>query len=240
MEILEKIGLTKKEAEIYKVLLSLGETKVSALQKELRAHPQIVYRALQSLKEKGLVSMSKKQNVLHAIAETPKELVRFEKSKLEELQALLPDLLALQKSPSTSIVQIAKGDSALRIFREKGYAALKKGEVFYVIGGSGDRFYAAMGERYREVEEKRIRKQVRKKVISIESERMKFESDTLKANAEFRFLSDELPVISSTNIYNDVVGIVIWAEEPVIITIKSYEVAKSYKAYFNQLWSVAK
>lgn len=239
MNILEQIGLTKTEAKLYRLLLSLGETKLAFLQKETGLHPQIVYRTIDTLKGKGLVSVVRKKNTLHATAETPKELVRLEQQRLNELKEALPDLLALQKSPSLPMVHVSKGDVALRAFREKAYQKLSRNDVLYVIGGSGDRFYTAMGEQYGEIEQLRIKKKIHKRLIAPVSEKEKFAKDAHTKYGDFRYLPDDFPVVSSTNIYGDVIGIIIWAEEPILITITSHEVAESYKNYFRQLWQLA-
>lgn len=240
MNILEEIGFTKKEAEIYTRVLSRGEGKITSLQKELGIHPQIVYRTIESLREKGFVSVFQKKGVAHVIAESPKELVRQEKQRLATLQAALPDLLALQHVSEGAFVTTSKGDTALRAFREKAYRVMKKNETLYIIGGSGDRFYIAMGERYGEIEDVRIEKKINKKLISTEAERNKFLAyDTKRECSEFKFLPNNFPIVSSTNIYHNTVGIIIWAEEPIIICITSEQVAESYKSYFRQLWSIA-
>lgn len=240
MDILERIGLTKRESEIYMLLLSLGESRFSTVQKELKLHPQIVYRSINSLKEKGLVSVSKKKNIYHAIAETPRELLRIEQERLDNLKEIVPNLLALQKNPASPLVQVSKGASSLRAFREKAYQEMKKGDVFYIIGGSGDRFYISVGNDYNRIEEKRIKKGITKKLISVESERKKFlQYDTKRKLSEFKFLPEQFPIASSTNIYNDTVGIITWAEEPILITMKHESIADSYKQYFRQLSKLA-
>jgi len=239
MEILEEIGLTKTEAKLYRLLLAGGETRLAALQKETGLHPQIVYRTVDSLKKKGLAAVVRKRNALHATAETPKELLRIEQQRLTELKSALPGLLALQKSPTLPLVHVAKGDIALRAFREKAYQSLSRNDTFYVIGASGDRFYTAMGDQYGDIEELRIKKKITKRLITPVTEKEKFARDAYKKYADFRYLSDEFPVVSSINIYGDTVATIIWAEEPVLITITSHEVATSYKNYFNQLWHIA-
>lgn len=240
MKILEEIGLTKRESQTYTLLLSLGESRFSTIQKELKLHPQIVYRCMESLKRKGLVSVYKRKGRFHAIAESPKELVRIEKDRLAEVQAILPDLIALQQKPTTPLLHTAKGSTALADFRERAYQRMKKGDTLFIIGGSGDRFYTALGDSYASVERQRIRKKITKKLISVQSEREKFlENDTQREYSDFKFLPDSFPIVSSTNIYLDTVAIIIWAEEPVLMTIQNKDVADSYKNYFKQLWKLA-
>lgn len=239
MHILEEIGLSAKEAEIYKLLLSLGESKFSLIQKELSVHPQIVYRCLHSLSEKGLVSIYKKRNVFHAIAENPQELLRIEQSRLDTLKGAIAELVELQKKSDAPIVKTSQGSAALRALRERAYQTLRKGDILYVLGGSGDRFYSETGERFRELETKRIKKGIRKKLISHESERGKFSKDSKRELTEYKFLSDDSPILSSINIFGNVAATVIWSETPIVITIENESLAHNYKDHFRHLWQVA-
>ena len=61
MEILKQLGLTERESQIYELLLKIGESPISSIIKTTKAHPQIVYRAIDGLIEKRLIiSVSKK------------------------------------------------------------------------------------------------------------------------------------------------------------------------------------
>lgn len=239
MDILQEIGLTEREVEIYRLLLKLGETPISAILKHTGFHPQVVYRSLENLVKKDLVTEVKKRNRKYVQAESPRLLERLERHRLEKLHRVIPELLSLRASSKEAIVRISKGEEAVRVLRQRGIDELKKGEVYYIIGGSGDRFYHIVGERYGEIEQKRIKKKITKRLISFEHERAKFAKDPYRELTEFRYLPDDFPIISSTNIYGDTVAIIIWTTEPVVITIESQEVAESYKEYFKLLWRLA-
>ena len=44
----------------------------------------------------------------------------------------------------------------------------------------------------------------------------------------------------SLNIYGNKVAIILWAKQPYAIVIKSEEVVKGYKNYFELLWKISK
>ena len=239
MKSLEKFGLTKRESDIYTLLLRCGESSISSVRKQLGAHPQVVYRAIDSLKEKGLVVDFKRKSRRYVLAESPKKLERIQKRRLQEIQEMLPDLQALQAEKG-AVVQVHKGVASLQAIRLRAIEELKNSETLYIIGGSGDRYYEAMGEAHTKIEKKRIKKGVRRKLISFEGEREKLQEDTLRKFSEFRYLDDSVPVTSSTNIFANTLVIIIWAEEPILITIEDANVAESYKKYFDQLWKLAR
>ena len=236
MKILEDIGLTKTEARVYERLLQLGECSVGILQKSLETHPQIVYRAIEGLTKKGLVISVRKKNKKYISAEHPKKLEEMEKEKIAKLKNALPELLHLMQPRKGAIVKTSIGDEAIRSFRRSAINELKRNDSLLIIGGSGDRFYDAMGNTYEEIESKRIKKKIHKKLIAFSSEREKFQKDTHRLYTDFRYFSSYHPTTSSINIFRDTVGIIIWATEPILIQIQSSEVALSYRHYFDEMW----
>lgn len=236
MKILEEIGLTKTEARVYERLLQIGECSIGILQKSLETHPQIVYRAIDSLIKKGLVISTRKKNKKYVSAEHPRKLEEMEKEKISKLKDFLPELLHLMKPKKGAIVKTSIGFEAIRSFRRTAINELKRNESLLIIGGSGDRFYDVMGKSYDEIENKRIKKKIHKKLLAFSSEKEKFHKDAHRLYTDFRYFSSEHPTISSINIFGDNVGIIIWATEPILIHIKSAEVATSYRHYFDELW----
>lgn len=238
-KILTDIGLTNKEAEVYELLLRIGESPVSAVIKETKSHPQVIYRVVDSLVDKGLVLKVIKKSKIFISAENPKQLEKIEEEKLRKLREAIPDLTELQKVSKSAIVRVARGEEAVRALRFREVQESKRGETYYIIGGSGDRYYKVMGEVHEELEKKRVKKKVKKKLISFSNQKEQLEKDPFRELAEFRYLPDEYPVETSTNIFGNTVGIIIWAADPIVITIESEEVAESYKKYFYLLWHIA-
>ncbi len=239
--ILERVGLTKKEAEIYQCLLKLGESPVADIIKATKTHPQIIYCALEGLGEKGLVLTTYRRHRKYVRAEDPKVLEKNEEAKLKDLRSIMPDLIGLQKTSQDAVVRVLRGNEAIRSIRIRSIEELTEEGVQYIIGASGDRYYQIMGDLYKEIERKRIKKRIPKRLIAFESQRELLDkNDTLRANTEFRYLTENFHVPSSTNIFNDTVAISIWSEDPIMIVIESPQVAESYKHYFESLWQMAK
>lgn len=239
MDILQKIGLTKKEAEIYERLLQLGECSISSLQKSLGIHPQIVYRGIDSLLEKGLVLSVLRKGKKWVSAEHPRKLEDLQEDRMSQLKKAIPQLVQLMTPKKSMLVKTSVGADAIRAFRRKAINELSRNNTLYVIGASGDRFYEVMGTHNDEIERKRIKKKINKKILAFPSEKSKFSKDPHKLFTDFRFLRADQATASSINIFGDTVGIIIWASEPILLEMKSYEVALSHKHYFNEVWSTA-
>lgn len=239
MKILEELGLTKIESRVYEQLLQLGECTMNDLQKALESHPQIVYRAIDSLAKKGLVFSVQKKNKKYVSPEHPKKLEEIQKQKLSKLHDHLPELLHLMKPQEGTIVKTSIGVEAIRSFRRSAINELKRNESLYIIGGSGDRFYDVLGDAYAEIENKRIKKKIHKKLLAFSPEKNLLQKDSHRLYTDFRYFTSEHPTMSSINIFGGNVGIIIWATEPILIHIKSLEVSTSYRHYFNELWLTA-
>jgi sugar-specific transcriptional regulator TrmB len=240
MKILNDIGLTKSEALVYERLLQLGENSMGILQKSLGMHPQIVYRTVESLNKKGLVTLFNKKNKKYVSPEHPKKLEEIEKVKMAKLKEAMPELLHLMKPQKDILVKTSIGFEAVRSFRRRAIDELKRNDSLLIIGGSAERFYDVMGKGYKEIEEKRIKKKIHKKLIAFPTERERFNKDPYRLFTDFRYFSSSHPTTSSINIFGDNVGIIIWATEPILLHIKNEEIATSYRHYFDELWSFSK
>jgi sugar-specific transcriptional regulator TrmB len=237
----EYIGLKKKEAALYEALLPLGDVPLSDAIQAMREHPQAVYRLVDSLAAKGLAIVSTKRHRKYVRAEDPRALERLQLERLEDLRADLPRLLALQAKQSGTTVRLLRGDEAVRALRVRGYGEVAKGGSYDVIGGSGDRFYEAMGGRYEAIEKARLKRGVKRRIVTFESQRRAFaRRETVTGLTEMRFLPDDFPIPSSTNIFNDTTALIVWDAEPIIVEIESAAVAKAHRQTFQALWRMAK
>lgn len=78
-------------------------------------------------------------------------------------------------------------------------------------------------------------------MISYESQRERMAKvDTEKSATEFRFIEGDKSSPASTVIFGDTVGLMIWSEEPIAITLESKELADSYRDFFESLWKISK
>lgn len=239
-QVLLKSGLSQKEAEIYEALLSIGESPIADLLHKTQDHPQIVYRALDKLVSLGLVLVSYRRHRKYVRAEDPHILEKLQEKKLNEIREGIPDLLALQKGTQDAVVRVNKGNEAVRSMRSTQLEVLNEGDSLLIIGASGDRYYEIMGDLHAEVERKRIKKGVTRKLISNENQRENLEQDKLRSLTEFRYLPQDQSVPSSTAIYGNKISITTWEGDPIVIEIESKAVADSYRQYFEGLWVIAK
>lgn len=94
LEELKNSGLSENEAKVYLTALELGETSVYRLAKKSGVKRTTTYLAVESLKEKGLMSGYMRNNVAICVAESPKKLSNKLEEKKKALDKIMPELLA--------------------------------------------------------------------------------------------------------------------------------------------------
>jgi len=242
MSILEDIGLTKRETQVYEEVLRRGEVKIGALFDDLHMHSQVIYRVIKSLLDKGLLTEFYRRGRKHVRAESPSKLIKMEEKRLARLEAYVPSLISLHtKGQYETIVRVEKGNDSIIRLRTKAIEVLKKGQTLYVIGGSTEHFYEVMGKQLEQTERLRIKKGIKRKIISYESQRERTQTMEKKTPLiELRYIEGEKISPASTVIFGDTVGLMIWAKEPVAITLQSKELADGYRDFFESLWKIAK
>ncbi len=95
---LKSAGMGTKEAGCYLALLELGEASMGELVKKSKLKRTTLYDVLDSLKEKNLVSLSKKGKRVTYVAESPKKLIEGIDENKRNLEKLLPELLSVANS----------------------------------------------------------------------------------------------------------------------------------------------
>ena len=101
---LKEFGLGEKEANIYLVLLELEIATASQIAKATNINRSSTYVVLESLKEKGLVSISEDNNIQRYVGSSPDILLFEAQTKAQKAQDLknnisdiVPELKALHK-----------------------------------------------------------------------------------------------------------------------------------------------
>ena len=92
VEILEDFGLTRSEINVYLTILELGSSGAKAIVNKSELQSSVVYRALDSLAEKGLIGfiMVGKRKIYQSI--NPEHFLNYINEKKEQFKAILPEL----------------------------------------------------------------------------------------------------------------------------------------------------
>ena len=99
---LEQYGLKPHEAKIYCYLLKAKEAGVYDIARETKIARTSVYNALETLKERNIVSTFRKNGVLYFCAENPERLIKDLKDKERMIESILPDMKKLSESAGSN------------------------------------------------------------------------------------------------------------------------------------------
>lgn len=131
-KILEQIGLSKNESEIYLALLDLGPSSISKISEKTAIHRPLIYKALPELLEKRLVSQNQKGKSILYTAEPPNRLESIFDDLRYQFFELLPDLEDTYDSNNKKPkIRFLEGkDGTKRVFDDV-VRSLKKGDTFF-------------------------------------------------------------------------------------------------------------
>lgn len=246
---LKRVGLSDGEVKIYSALLDLGESTRTELAKKSGISPSKIYDVANRLLEKGIISVVKKNGVLHFSAATPERLKDFLQHKEYEIQheknlvaQLLPTLLAqYNEVKEKTDIEVFYGWQGMKTTFDDIANTLSKGDTNYIFGASqgldqkqSDIFFS---QYYKQVE----RKGYAVNIIfneNVRSNKQRVQSYSNHPKHKVRYLYQD--TFTEFNFYKDTVLCIMLFKKPIIIRIKSKEAANSFKKFFETMWAEAK
>ncbi|MFH1399998.1 MAG: helix-turn-helix domain-containing protein [Nanoarchaeota archaeon] len=242
---LKEAGLTEGEIKVYLALLELGSTTIGPVLEKSRITKSIIYRILDRLIEKGLVSYITKEKTKHYQAEQPNRLLDYIESREKRLaqnkmqvQDMLPELLLKQTLAKKSEANIFEGFKGLMTAYENRYLKLNAGDevVLYGLPAEQPGFHhafwkknhmrlAASGIRCRMLYQQDVGDDILKNRNSY-------------TGCQARRMPFDIASPSWVMVYKDVTLVAIpQGEKPFAFEITSLAIADSFKAYFEWFWT---
>ncbi len=228
---LQKIGLSKKESEIYLALAKRHEASANDLAKETSTNRTVCYNTLQQLVEKGVIAYSKKNNKRIFSIASPESLLTDIREKEDVARELIKDLAKLNKDNiCTRSVEVFEGKNGLRqIFNE-----IRDCKELYVINATGLIF------EHLQFSAKHIINDIMrsKKVRTIATQSMK-KTELSKINkGNIKYLPKNAENYATTFIFDGKVIIQTLKNKPFLVKITEESIYDGYKKNFNILWKL--
>lgn len=243
---LETLGLTKKEADVYELLLKLGEVPAGQIIKESKLKRATVYKVLGSLEEKGLVTKKDVEKIIHFRPESPTQLTELaerqyknlERAK-DSLQTVIPELLSSYTlAVEKPIVTTFEGVEGLKkIYLD----TLKEGKPIYAVlqtAEVNEELYQWLIKSYAK---QRTKLGITAKVIIASGKWSEEYQKTDKKELRETILvpSEKFPFKHEVDIYGDKVAFINYkkGEALIGIIIKNKAIAETMKAWFDLAWA---
>ncbi|MFC2143175.1 TrmB family transcriptional regulator [Candidatus Aenigmatarchaeota archaeon] len=249
-KILQKLGLTKSEIEVYVTLLRLGSSTITPIKNKINIHPSKIYEHLNNLKKKGLVSYIKKQDARYFIASEPESITRILKEKMEALEKMKPDvsnlITALKSIPREKIEEppamIYEGTEGFKqMIRMLGIDTLEKGDTYYVLGAKEIPVMHMTGF-FKDFHKERIKKGIKVKILFNFNARRIAKERAKQTLSESKYLPKKIPIPSYLVISKDRVAILYSTlrKSSFCVVIRNQEIVNGHLQFFNMMWKLGR
>lgn len=236
-KILRNIGLKQKEAQVYLATLELGPSSILSISKRAQVHRTLVYQAIESLIDRGLIMKVPQKKSVHYKAIDPHELVTYVQNKEERLRQALPDFISLMGSGTAQPqVSFYKGRTQLRQLFRSTLDCQSKVIWAYFPSLSMQQIIGA--EEMNAVIRERIRRKIKLRVMRAKQWEVPFETykETDRAMRDVRFLSPEFSPRMGFYIFDDIVCFFSPVEESYGVMIQSESFANLQRTMFENMW----
>ncbi len=239
--ILKQLNFSSKETDVYLAALKLGSSSFTELSKLAGIKRPTTYAILEKLKERGLVSLSKKKGKQIFAAEDPEKLLKLleeEKEafvkKEEELKSALPKLKALtKKDTAMPIVRYYEGKENVWNIPED--LARSEQEAWIIAPG---KIYDFLGLNrfFKKVTQERKRLGAKANIITDHNPEVIKAWKTNESFRDYRFMPKEIEMNAVVYIYASKISIIFLRDPLTGLTIENEELFKIFKFMFDSLW----
>ncbi len=243
-ELLVTIGFSEHQAAVYMALLKLGRATVSEIARKAGINRTTGYDILDSLVEKGMVTISGKKPKQEYVAESPQRIGTYLEAEAERTskqisiaKELIPELSSAHNVTDRPRVMFYEGKEGLeRVYEDtltshepiRGYANVE--DMHNTLPNYFPRYYARRAE-------KKIMIRGIFPATPAALERTRHDAEETRESALIP--ADQYYFSPEIDIYDDKVMIASWREKLGII-IQSKEVAEAMKSIYELAWAEAK
>lgn len=230
IEQLKEAGLTENEAKVYLALVDLGPSLAGGISRKTGMHRRTVYDTTEMLIKKGLVGYILKNNRRYFEVSSPKRFMEILQEKEDLMAPVVEDLLERYRG--------AKEKSETNFYKGKaGLKAIFEDQLSYkeiLILGASPKAYEVMQFYFKWYDKKRKSRKIKSRIIAYDKKISRIPL------ADIRYLPQKYANPVAVNIYGNKTAIILWATEPVVIAIRSKEIADAYRNYFELMWKISK
>ncbi|MBU1953544.1 hypothetical protein KKH03_01060 [Patescibacteria group bacterium] len=231
--IIENIGLTKKEAQIYLAALEIGSNPVSKIAVKAKLNRVTTYDIIEKLAKRGLVSSFTKAKVKYYTATDPELVVNDFKKKVEDMETALPVLKQMngEAENKPKVMSYESIEAIKTIFKD---ALATDGEI--LVCANIKELETHWPTFIMDFEKKRMEYELPERLIAINDSRGRFMREY---DDEFqrttRLTSGEQSFKGTTIIYGTKVAMISFAAQTGIL-IEDPEISETQKALFEMNW----
>ena len=238
---LSQLNLTEKEIGTYLVLLEQGALSVQDISKNTGINRVTTYAAIEELKQKGLVSESRKGKRKLFVAENPDNLeniLQEKKNKLKHEENILQNIIL----PSLKAININQENKPQIKFFE-GLEGIYKVYDDYILNSSDviacGSYDSVMKISSWKVEEEYIKKMRKVKILFrgiLEDTEINHKFDEISRGIMHnKFLPENVKVSADVLVFGSMVALISYEKKSATL-IEDESIAESIRMYLNFMW----
>ncbi len=242
-DLLNQVGLSDKESEIYQILLKLGKVPASKILPETDLKRTTVYSILDDLLAKDIITKDDTHKITEFRAKHPYALKEFLEAKVSQiktteskLDAVLPDFISLyntaQNRPGVKFYEGVEG--AKRVLDD---TLTSKTEILTIADvEAADKYIKKINTNYVKA---RIKKQIPKRFLAIDNEYARnFFTKQGTDMTTIKFCPLKIsPYNTGIQIYDNKIAYITMNEKFILSTIiEDKFIYSMHQALFNYIW----
>lgn len=236
-EIIKRLGLTDNEAKVYLAGLELGQATIQELGRKSGVKRTTVYSVVEGLKEKGLLSQTKKGKKTLLVFENPDGLLDLSLRRHQALKEALPEI--------KSIYNISTKKPKLKFYEgREGYLAVyenilkEKPKELLAVSSYNDFLKHVDWSYERQWTERRINLGIRLRWLDFKTSVIeKLAKEGARALREIRYLPKNFHFTSIMFLYNNKMLLLSGQQKEFsAVLIEDSEFCQMFKQLFEVLW----
>ncbi len=241
IDTLLELGFSKNDAAVYEAVVELGPCFVAPLVRHTKKHRQVVYNSLTELTTRHLVTVAQKNGKNHYSISDPQRLLADIKQK-EVIAASVVRMIERKHTQEQEQVEFFSGESS----HEKGTADFRRrafeAKEYVVIRSETKAWFEHTRSFFpaHVAELKRFKRSGIDVHIAFfeyeKAEAMQFLGNYLGDPYTCKIIPDEYKLPHTVWLAGEHVYIVTSAVDPIVIHVRSKNLAMQYREYFWRIW----
>ncbi len=234
-------GLSEYESMVYLASLSLGPSTVGEIAKKSGVKRTTVYPVIESLKQKGIMSV--KIIGLKSLfqAENPDKLEIIIEQKAKKLKNMIPELTALQNlTGNESIIKYYEGVAGVKTVYDSILDGLKPGDEYLIVSDM-ERFLKMDREYFENFIRRRVKYNlVVKTIIQDTPDARHYKTIEKNTNQEIKIFDKSVDLTANLVILPNKVVITQIVDPIISILIENKSIVELHRQQFYIIWNSIK
>ncbi|HLG94356.1 MAG TPA: helix-turn-helix domain-containing protein [candidate division Zixibacteria bacterium] len=236
-QVLENAGLAEKEAKVYLALLSLGTASVYSVALKAGIKRATTYLVLDSLRQRGLVSVVPHVRKTQYSASNPEVLLDDLRAKEEMVAQYLPSLKSILLAPKEEPqVRLYQGEEGIKDIYQEIYES-DGVDFFGTVKGTFPFGPEGIKQFVREISARQI--PVRDLLTKSKENQMFAQELRHVSNYQIRFAREGKGFSTDSALFGDKVAFFSFAPQIFVAVIKSSQIVTSVRSLYELAWESA-